>query len=173
MLGEHGLYHKGPYCYDGLMRIPLMVRVPGGPGRDVNRHVSILDVNRTLVEWMGLEPDVPNVDSRSLLPLIGQGEGAWDDADEAFYRYEWYNGNWYGIRAIRTTRYKFCWNPVGRDELYDLKDDPHEMRNRIDAAECREAVRRLQRRLLDHLRQTQDPLCDRLNAEVERARPRT
>jgi arylsulfatase A-like enzyme len=166
MLGEHTLYDKGPYCYDELMRIPLLIRPPGIPGREVKRHVSLLDVNQTLVEWMGLRPTTPNADSRSLLPLMKRGDGAWSDADEVFYRYEWYNGSWYGIRAIRTPRHKYCWNPVGMDELYDLQEDPHEKNNLVNRPSHEAARRTLQKRLLNHLRETHDPAHERLETEI-------
>lgn len=169
MLGEHTLYDKGPYCYDELMRIPLLIRAPGMRGREVARHVSLLDVNQTLVEWMGLRPSTPNVDSRSLLPLMRQGDQGWNTGDEAFYRYEWYNGSWYGIRAVRTPHYKYCWNPAGLDELYDLQNDPHEMQNLVSQKAHQGSVRALQKRLLDHLRRTQDSAQKRLEAEMKLA----
>ncbi len=170
MLGEHTLYDKGPYCYDELMRVPLLIRVPQTPGRRIKRHVSLLDVNQTLVDWMGLHPDVSNVDSRSLFPLIRRGDTGWDRADEAYYCYEWYNGDWYGIRAIRTHRYKYCWNPAGLDELYDLQEDPREKENLIESSEHRATLRDLQDRLLDHLRTTEDPAGKRMATELAAAR---
>ena len=52
--------------------------------------------------------------------------------DTALYAYEWYNGGWFGIRALRTPAMKLVWNPGdSRDELYDLRRDPGEMTNRI------------------------------------------
>ena len=58
----------------------------------------------------------PAEDSRSLLPLIERGDAGWNGPDQAFYRYEWYDGLWFGIRAIRTPEYKYCFNPAGQDE---------------------------------------------------------
>ena len=54
MLGEHRLYDKGPYAYDELMRMPLIIRHPGLAPRVVNRQVSIIDVAPTLAELMEL-----------------------------------------------------------------------------------------------------------------------
>jgi arylsulfatase A-like enzyme len=151
MNGAHNRFDKGPYCYDEIMRIPLLVRVPGAAARAVRRHVSSSDLNRTLAEWMGVEPDTPNLDSRSLLPLMERGDSGWTSPDGTFYRYEWYNGLWFGIRAIRTPRYKYCFNPAGVDELYDLAADPPEMTNLSGRGEHRAAERQLQARLLAHL----------------------
>lgn len=132
MNGAHHLFDKGPYCYDELMRIPLLIRWPGMPQREVSRQVAGMDVNQTIVEWAGLQPDAPT-NSRSLRPLIEHGDGGWNAPDEAFYRYEWYNGLWFGVRAIRTPEYKYCFNPSDiYDELYDLRNDPGELVNLID-----------------------------------------
>ncbi len=158
MNGAHNRFDKGPYCYDEVMRIPMLVRIPDASPRVVSRHVSSIDINRTLCDWMELQPDAPNVDSRSLLPLIERGDSGWPEADEAYYRYEWYNGIWFGIRAVRTPKYKYCFNPGGIDELYDLERDAGEMRNLAGSPELRPVLQKLQRSLLDHLRQTEDTM---------------
>lgn len=158
MNGAHNRYDKGPYSYDEVMRIPLLVRWPGAHQRDIHRHVHSMDLNQTIVEWAGLEPLAPNLDSRSLRPLIEHGDGGWNTPDEAFYRYEWYNGLWFGVRAIRSTDFKYCFNPGGIDELYDLRKDPGELVNLIDAPTEAPARRRLEDRLFAQLERTGDTL---------------
>jgi arylsulfatase A-like enzyme len=132
MNGAHHLFDKGPHCYDELMRIPLLIHWPGAPEREVTRHVVGMDVNATIVEWAGLQPDTAT-NSRSLRPLIEHGDAGWNSPDESFYRYELYNGHWFGVRAIRTPDHKYCFNPSDiYDELYDLRNDPGELVNLID-----------------------------------------
>ncbi len=161
MCGAHNRFDKGPYSYDEILRVPLLVRVPGLPAGEISRHVSTIDVNRTLAEWMGLQPDVPNVDSRSLFPLIRDGDKGWDASDEAYYRYEWFCGRWYGIRAIRTPEHKYSFNPTGIDELYDLKQDPGEMQNLAYSSAHEKIKAELQERLLVHLQAVEEPLLYR------------
>jgi arylsulfatase A-like enzyme len=156
MTGAHNRYDKGPYSYDEVMRIPLLVRWPGAGQREIRRHVHSMDINQTVVEWAGLEPEAPNVDSRSLRPLIERGDSAWNTPDEALYRYEWYNGLWFGVRAIRTPDFKYCFNPGGIDELYDLRKDPEELANLIDSPVVASVQQRLEDRLLFHLERTAD-----------------
>ncbi len=169
MLGEHALYDKGPYCYDELMRIPLVVHVPGTRPGTVDRQVSIIDINQTVVDWLQLEPDNRRRFSRSLIPLARRAPNAWHDvADVAFYRYEWYNGKWYGIHAVRTPDWKYCWNPVGIDELYDLKHDTAEIVNRINDPNAARDLERLQHQLMAHLKKTGDPAARRFQLDLER-----
>ncbi len=158
MTGAHNRFDKGPYSYDEVMRVPLLVRWPDARPREIDRHVHSMDVNQTIVEWAGLQPDIPNVDSRSLRPLIEGGDSGWDTPDEAFYRYEWYNGLWFGVRAIRTPEFKYCFNPGGIDELYDLRKDPGELLNLIDTPAAAPVQHRLEDRLLAHLDQVGDTL---------------
>jgi len=158
MCAAHNRFDKGPYCYDEIMRIPMLVRVPGAKPREVRRHVSSIDINRTLTEWGGLEPDTP---------LIERGDSACSGPDEAFYRYEWYDGLWFGIRAMRTPDYKYCFNPAGVDELYDLRKDPAEMNNLAGKPETKAIENDLAQRLLAHLEQTGDALSA---AKVKAAR---
>ncbi len=157
MLAEHGLYDKGPYAYEGLMRIPMLVKMPAGEGTEVEHQVSLIDLNETLVEYMGLDPIDEPLDSRSLMPLLDSGDAAWADVpDEAFYRYERYNGRWFGVRTIRTPQYKYSFNPNGDDQLYNLESDPCEMNNLINDNEYCDILRSLRLRLLEHLRECDD-----------------
>ncbi len=157
MCGAHGRFDKGPYSYDELMRVPALVRAPGVTAREVTRHVSTIDLNRTMTDWMQIEPDIPSVDSRSLFPLMERGNAGWETPDEVYYRYEWFCGRWYGIRTIRSPDIKYSFNPVGGDELYDLKKDPGELKN-MNRAESHSTVKReMQFRLLAHLKAVQEP----------------
>ncbi len=157
MLAEHGLYDKGPYAYDGLMRIPMLVKMPGVKPADIQHQVSLIDLNQTLVEYMGLQPRDANLDSRSLIPLIKYGDEAWADIpDVAYYTYERYNGRWFGVRAIRTPEFKYVFNPLGSDELYDLEGDPHEMVNLVDSDKHQSILLNLRIQLLQHLQKIDD-----------------
>lgn len=167
MLGEHGLYDKSAYAYDELMRIPLLMRDPDIEPRIVNRHVSLLDVPATLNEWMKLKADGP-IDGETLTPLMIKGDEAIsDEDDDALYAYEWYNGAWFGLRAIRTAEYKYVWNPGdSRDELYNLKNDPGEVTNLINDAEYSDTVLRLRKRLKQRLIEVEDPSAVRLEKRI-------
>lgn len=169
MLGEHRLYDKAAYAYDELMRIPLLVRDPDVAPRIVNRHVSLMDIPATLADWMKLESDGAE-DGRSLEPLMQQGDSAISDAeDSALYAYEWYNGAWFGVRAIRTPNYKYVFNPAdSRDELYDLKADPFEMTNLIGEEKVASIRVELRKRLLTKLERVQDPAALKLKKDIER-----
>lgn len=169
MLGEHRLYDKMAYAYDELMRIPLLVRDPDIKPRIVNRHVSLMDVPATLSDWMKLPPDGPE-DGQTLEPLMRQGDMALSDSkDHAVYAYEWYNGAWFGLRAIRTPEYKYVFNPGdSRDELYDLKADPGEVNNLIGEANLADIREGLRRQLLTNLKRVEDPAAVRLEKDLKR-----
>ncbi|MFR9557323.1 MAG: sulfatase-like hydrolase/transferase [Rikenellaceae bacterium] len=159
MLAEHGLYDKGPYAYEGLMKIPMLVKMPKGTTKvkSVDHQVSLIDLNQTLVEYMNLQPTDANVDSRSLIPLIATGDKAWEGVpDVSFYRYEKYNGRWFGVRTIRTPKYKYSFNPNGYDELYDIESDPNEMTNLINSVKLKDVIYSLRVQLLEHLRDCDD-----------------
>ncbi|GEA13687.1 sulfatase-like hydrolase/transferase [Alteromonas sp. KUL49] len=163
MLGEHTLYDKGPYAYDELMRMPLLIRSPDIAPKTVTRQVSLLDVTPTLAHWMQLPSDGEQ-DGHSLLPLMVQGDSAEAGLpDTALYAYEWYNGAWFGIRAVRTPEFKFVWNPGdNRDELYDLSKDPGEVVNLINNKEYRVQREQMVKLLMDELARVDDPSLTKL-----------
>ena len=168
MIGEHGLYDKAAYAYDELMRIPLLMRAPGARPRIVDHHVSLIDIPATLFEWMDLEPDKP-IDGQSLAGVI-EGSSSYKGPDDALYAYEWYNGAWFGLRALRTRDFKYVWNPgESLDELYDLKADPGETVNLANAPRHASTVIALRQRLLDRLKAVEDPAAANLALLIERS----
>jgi len=161
MIGEHGLFDKAPYAYDELMRIPLLIRDPGAEPRVVNRLVSLMDIAPTLGEIMSLENDGA-VDGRSLVSLMNEGDVAMADKDDhALYAFEWYNGSWFGVRAVRTPDFKYVWYPAdNRDEFYDLRNDPGEIRNIFANDNYADERKSLVRILESELLRTEDPAIE-------------
>src|SRR5581483_11884658 len=138
--GDHGLaYHL--FClYDSLLRVPLVIRLPGRPaGRRVEALVSLVDVAPTVLEAAGLDPAAfPALQGRSLL---GGGEiHPWIFAEFGRPHYMLqrlgakYPGHDFsrfdrGLRCVRTREAKLIVGTDGGEELYDLRADPGETTN--------------------------------------------
>ncbi|RME63930.1 MAG: DUF4976 domain-containing protein [Caldilineae bacterium] len=166
MLGAHGRFDKGPYFYDEVMRIPLLIRLPeAGPlPAEANEKphirdefVSILDLGATLFHLAGERPSLPGRDLVSLLQ--GDSTQAWPQ--EAFGWYTYYNGHSFAMRCIRTPDYKYVFNPQSVDELYDLRTDPGEMNNLALLPAHASTVAALRGRLFAWMEQEHDPLRHR------------
>jgi arylsulfatase len=155
MLGDHGLLFKGGYFYDEVVRVPLILRAPGLSPKRVSDLVETVDLMPTLLSLLGVSiPD--QVQGRSLLPVIAGSERR--------------NGPVYSefptTKMIRTREWKLV-HYVGAKygEMYNLKEDPHELYNRWDDASCLAARSEMQARLADWFVQTEDRLLAPLKAE--------
>lgn len=79
MLGDQGYWGKDNVLCPAH-RIPLVVRLPGGPpGRMAQAMVSTVDVAPTVLDWLGATPP-PAMDGASLLPLVGGEAAPWRSA---------------------------------------------------------------------------------------------
>ncbi|MCG3148669.1 MAG: Arylsulfatase [Verrucomicrobiae bacterium] len=126
MLGDHYLFRKC-FPYEGAARIPFLLCGPGIPAGFVSdQPVGLEDVLPTALELAGLT--IPGaVDGRSLLPLL-RGQPAWR---------EYYHGEHakcyaseHGNHFLTDGRAKYCWYAQsGREQLFDLVNDPHETRD--------------------------------------------
>jgi len=159
-LGDHGLYAKGPFFYDELIRGPLLVRYPRltGPGARIDRLVGLVDLAPTFLELAGLTPPV-TMQGQSLLPVIRDPQTR-GHADEYFFEYDQQQQVKYPARGIVTRNYKFIHYPKATDLLYDLNRDPDEMRNVISTPQSASMVKVLRSRLQRWQEKTKDPLLN-------------
>ncbi|MGC8780773.1 MAG: sulfatase/phosphatase domain-containing protein, partial [Anaerolineae bacterium] len=114
----------------------------------------------TMLEFFGL-PNPPILAGYSLLSVFRRPEQPANDAIfMEFGRYETDHdgfGGFQPIRAVRDGRYKLVVNLLTSDELYDLEEDPFEMRNLIFSPDHAAIRNRLHDRLLDWMNDTRDP----------------
>jgi arylsulfatase A-like enzyme len=137
---DHGRMLHGQTLYEETVRIPLMIRGPGIPrGVVVDEPVSIMDVMPTVLDLAGL-PAPEHLDGVSVTSTwrdrwTGLARRLWGgepprelvlelDNDEDLL-----NGRREHTRALRRGRWKLIASLDGKQELYDLADDPHEREN--------------------------------------------
>jgi arylsulfatase A-like enzyme len=142
--GEHGLGPERRFAYEEGIRAPFLLRFPPKvkPGRRISSLVICQDIAPTFLELAGGRPG-PQIQGRSLLPLIGRPRAAWRKSILVEYWAEnampWLVGMTY--KAVRTERHKYIhWVNRGRagelDELYDLDTDPFELKNLAASRAC-------------------------------------
>lgn len=152
MLGAHGWFDKGPFFYEEVMRIPMIIRSAGdsSPG-SVNQFVSFRDLFPTLMQRAGCE---------ATLSVEELSRSYWQtEADCTFYVYDAYQGRQFRFRGIREKRFKYAWSPHDKEELYDLENDPLERRNLSDCAEFDATKTRLKQRLFQWMQHEKDWLA--------------
>jgi arylsulfatase A-like enzyme len=130
-LGDHDWYDKR-FMYEESLRMPFLVRWPGKvkTGSVSDGMVLNVDFAPTLMEAAGLKA-AADMQGRSFLPLL-KGQTPKDWRTSMYYRYYHYPMHHrvqphYGVR---TDRYKLIYfNKIGQWELFDLRKDPHELKN--------------------------------------------
>ena len=154
-LGEHGWFDKR-WAYEESLKMPLIVRWPGKvkPGTRCSAMVQNIDYAPTFLEAAGVPLDW-KVHGISLMPLLTQGGKTperWRDT--IYYRY--IDGG-HGVAqhsAIRTDDFKLLYfdrprneaEQKSRWELYDLKNDPQEMKNLAAETAYAEKLKSMQAR---------------------------
>ena len=143
-IGEHGLWWKQTF-YEASARIPLIVSWPGTlpEGARCDRVVSALDLNATMLDALGAPP-LPTSRGRSFLPLLRSGDAPWDDV--AFCEYCTDEGQYQ--RMVRRGDWKLNYYHGQPAQLFNLREDPHELQDRADDPACRPIRDELTREVL-------------------------
>ncbi len=136
-LGEHGWFDKR-FMYEECQRTPLLVRYPKAvkAGTRSDALAMNIDLAPTFVEMAGL--DVPeDMQGRSLREVLTSGGATPADWRTGVYYHYYEYPSWHSVKrhyGIRTRDHKLIhfYNDVDEWELYDMRRDPHEMRNVYD-----------------------------------------
>jgi arylsulfatase A-like enzyme len=138
---DHGDWVHGHTLYDELVRVPLVVKYPGGfhAGRRVAGQVQLLDVMPTILKSQGLPvPRPPAVAGRPLEESFASTAAERPAVFETKYR-EYVA---YGVRT-RTEKYVRRLYPQPRELLFDLVGDARERRPLAARGERAQALRRI------------------------------
>jgi arylsulfatase A-like enzyme len=160
--GQHGIWgmgdHTRPFgAFDGMMQVPLLFRQPGRipAGKTIDQLVSNYDFMPSLLAYLGLgdkTPQKPRSPGRNYAPLLTGEPIEWNN--EVFYEME-------NVRAVRTGEWKYVHrHRDGPDELYDLVNDPGELKNLHGEMAQLDQERQLVRRLDEFFNQFADPKYD-------------
>lgn len=137
-LGAHGERTHSVLCYERVLRVPLLLRLPARPraGERVPVPASVADIAPTILDALGFGP-LEGVDGVSLL-RAGPGRGTYFESCTGYLNYGWSPiAGWVDGRG----KYLHGTNP----EFYDLALDPLERTNLFagraeDVERCRRAL---------------------------------
>lgn len=134
MLGDHGIYLKGPYFYEGSANVPLIFSWPSRlkSGISSDALVELVDIYPTVLDLLGRE--IPErVQGKSFKDLLlGQ-----TDTHRSTVYSENYNSQAHKYRGediyatmVRDQSHKLTvYHGFNTGELYDLRSDPGEYEN--------------------------------------------
>jgi arylsulfatase A-like enzyme len=161
---EHGYVGHGNSLFNDLVRVPLLIALPGMPARiDVDEPVALIDVAPTLLDLVGitapnsfegqtLRPAMLRGATRWLGPLRRLWAGAPDDDRPLFTeRSAALVVNPQHERAVVIGREKYIAASGLAGEFYDLAADPEEQRPDALSAADRDRLRRALAERTDHL----------------------
>jgi choline-sulfatase len=130
MLGEHGELNHGFFIYEGALRVPLVVRVPGGRAAQVDTPVSLVDIAPTIVAQVGapVPREVQGVDLSPWLAGRGTTGGGRSLYAETVTPTRYYGAS--SLLGVIVDGWKYI--ETSRPELYDLRSDPAEAVNLLE-----------------------------------------
>jgi arylsulfatase A-like enzyme len=127
-LGDHGLWCKGLPSFLSCYHVPAIMKLPGQTeGIERDELISLCDFGPTFLDAAGVE--TPTKFSGSSLSSLVTRHSSLEEWRSALFFQS--NGNeTYGIqRSILTDKWRFVYNGFDYDELYDLENDPGQMKN--------------------------------------------
>jgi arylsulfatase A-like enzyme len=127
MHGHHGFWGKGLMAFEDCQRVPLLIAGPGVTGRGAcEALVSLVDIPRTMLSLAGITPP-ETFQGADLTPILHGG--ATSVQDHVFVECE--ATHLVGQLTCVTERYKIvAYKNSEEGELYDLLEDPDQIRNR-------------------------------------------
>ncbi len=147
LMGDHWLINKGPFLFQGLVRVPTIWRVPGikQNGAQPEAIISSVDFAPTILDFASVDVP-PAMQGRSYKDVL-TGEQP-HHRDGAYIEYDsTYLGD--RLRQLRTHEWAVtAYANSDHGLLYDLKRDPDELHNLWDDASHQQIKQNLLAQLL-------------------------
>lgn len=146
-LGDHGLIGKSQ-AYDSSSRVPLLVSYPANvsEGQRKGEIVESVDIAPTVLDWCGVQIP-PFMQGRSFRSLLERGRGNYMERTSAFIEHR--KPFLEAYKAVRTRDYLYIVRDDGREELFDLQRDPHQLENIVNKPDGEEPLVQLRKELID------------------------
>ena len=164
MLGDHGIYLKGPYFYDPAVRVPLIISMPGTIQTNQRSHalIELVDIVPTILEAANI-PIYEGVQGQSFWSLLTGTSELNQHRDDVYCEYynamPWHKDPSAQATMVRTKEYKLIHvHSINTGELYDLVNDPDETYNHWDNPEYASIKIDMLTRLSNRMAWTVDPL---------------
>jgi len=165
MLGDHGLYLKGPHFYDEAVHVPLVFYAPDRIKQNLRSSalVELIDLAPTLCDLAGISKE-PQFQGKSLAPILKGNANPQHHRDSVYCEYtnSWTHHRSYGT-MLRTRDYKLVtYHGIDEGELYDYqRDGDFEFDNRWHDEDYQTIKLDLLKQAFDASVLTMDPLPER------------
>jgi arylsulfatase A-like enzyme len=131
-MGEHGLLFKGPAPFNGVLQVPLIMKIPGIKPAVSNSLISSIDLPKTILNLLQIKerkhpPDMQGYDMTPVLenPSLKIKDCCLIEHDDEVGPIQ------ARVRHLVTEEYKLTvyegLNDFG--EIFDRKNDPYELHN--------------------------------------------
>jgi arylsulfatase A-like enzyme len=152
MITAHGfIYKMDTCCYRELANVPFIIRAPGTtkPGSVSDSLIENVDILPTLIDLLSL-PEQPGLHGKSLCHIINDPEIS--IRDRVFI-------HWNGPSFITLDeQWKYALHPNSEiDELYNIVEDPGELKNLARDTKFREVLRKKRQEIYSWLHETVYP----------------
>jgi len=130
MMGEHGLFLKGFMHYRGTLQVPLAIRCPGLAAGRTDALATTLDLAPTLLDLAGLKA-FDGMQGHSLRETLDHQSAIRDHVlieDDLPIVTASLTPIPARTRTLVTPQYRYSVNSKGEEQVFDLIEDPEEMK---------------------------------------------
>ncbi|MBL8230737.1 MAG: arylsulfatase [Bryobacterales bacterium] len=159
MTGDQHLWRKS-YAYEASARIPMLMRWPQGlvsarRGQLSEQPVELRDIMATCLDAAGVSP-ARQIDGRSMLDVARGRTADWRRFIDLEHDVCYHDSNHWN--ALTDGKWKYIFHAQGGEEqLFDLRNDPHELQDLSGDASHSAALREWRGRMIAHFEERGEP----------------